>query len=129
MDRHLLPKILGFLIALPFLGSPNTSAQYSFEIQLDSTEFLTYPVRETGRDLKIQASSDRLMVFDYENFRLLFYKRDTLFDDLQPVKIVGEFALTQENRPFHPVANNRFSREFSGTLFRDTLWLSNYSFG
>ena len=128
MDHYLPLKTMGLLIAFLLPGAHHAVSQYSFEVRLDSSEFLTDPVSETGRDLKIQASKDRMVVFDYENFRLLFYMRDTLFDDSQIIKIVGEFALTQENKPFNPVSNNRLSAEFSGTIFRDTLWISNYSF-
>jgi len=129
MNQHSILKTISKIIVLFFLSWPAANSQHSFEIRVDSSEYLTDIPDETGRQLKFLASDDRLVLLDFENYRILFYQRDTSFEDNQILKIVGQHSLDQKNKPYDPDSNNRLSREFAGTIFRDTLWISNYSFG
>ncbi len=129
MNQQFSLKTISVIIVILFMGWPMAHGQHTFEVRVDSSEYLTDIPDETGRHLKFLASGDRLVVLDYENYRILFYQRDTSFEDNQILKIVGQHSLDQKNKPFNPDSHNRLSWEFAGTIFRDTLWISNYSFG
>jgi len=128
MNQHSILKTISKLIVLFFLSWPAANSQHTFEIRVDSSEYLTDISDETSRQLKFLASGDRLVLLDYENNRVLFYQRDTSFEDNQILKIIGQHSLVQD-QPYDPVHNNRLSGEFTGTIFMDTLWLTNYSYG
>jgi len=129
MNQHSILKTISIIAVFFFLAWPVADGQYTFEIRVDSSDYLTDILNETGRQLKFLASEDRLVLLDFENYRILFYERDTIFVDNQIIKIIGQHSLIQEHQPFDPVHYNRLSGEFAGTIFNDTLWISNYSFG
>lgn len=123
MNQRFYLRTITLVTILLCIGWPSAYSQHSFEIRVDSSEYLTDIPDETGRQLKFLASDDRLVVLDYENYRILFYQRDTTFEDNQIIKIVGQHSLVQKNQAFDPVHYNRLSREFTGTIFKDTLWV------
>jgi len=129
MNRNFIQKIIICLAVLLFLGGKTVYSQKVFEILVDNSESYTDICTHTGRYLKFLASDNRLIVLDYENYRILFYGRGTNFEDNQIIKIIGQLACVQEDQPFNPVNYNRLSWEFTGTIFNNTLWISNYSFG
>lgn len=104
-------------------------AQTEFEIVIDSSAYLTDIATETGRALKFVTTDERLVLFDFENFRILFYKKGEGFDDNEFLKIIGQHSRVQDAQPFDPDTYNRLSWEFGGTIFNNQLWVSNYSYG
>ena len=78
MCRIHLRKII---IILLFLSGQYVYSQQAFEVLVDSSEYYTEIPTETGRPLKFLASHNRLVVLDYENYRVLFYQRGETFDD------------------------------------------------
>ncbi len=104
-------------------------AQTQFEILIDSAAYRTDIATETGRALKIVTSEDRLIVFDFENFRILFYTKGEGFDDSEIQKVVGQHSRIQDGQAYDPSTYNRLSWEFGGTIFNNQLWVTNYSFG
>jgi len=73
MNHHLIQKTIGYCLVILFLGCQTAVGQHKFEIRVDSSEYLTDIPNETGRALKFLASNDKLVVLDYENYRILFY--------------------------------------------------------
>ncbi|KPL23530.1 MAG: hypothetical protein AMS23_06515 [Bacteroides sp. SM1_62] len=129
MNQHFFQKTISAITMLLIMGWSLANGQHTFEVRVDSSEYLTDIPTETGRHLKFLATVERLVVLDFENYRILFYEKDTSFEDNKILNIVGQHSIVQKYRPFDPVHYNRLSGEFAGTLFKDTLWISNYSFG
>jgi len=125
-------RSLFLIISLFVLGNSFIQpviAQSEFEVVIDSSAYLTDIATETGRALKFVTSEDRLILFDFENFRILFYKKGEGFEDNEFLKIVGQHSRIQNGQPFDPDTYNRLSAEFGGTIFNNQLWVTNYSYG
>ncbi|GEM_PF-2925804 len=129
MKRNFFPKKIIFISILLSLYVQTGFSQNTFEILVDSSEYYTDITTQTGWSLKFLATNNRLIVLDYNNYRILFYERGTNFEDNKIIKIVGEFARVQDGKPFDPVNYNRLSPEFTGTIYQDTLWITNYPYG
>lgn len=129
MISHFFLQTIRTTAILLFLGLPLANGQYTFEVQVDSSQFRTDITEDMGRALKFNKSGDRLALFDYENSRILFYQGDSIPGNLQLLNIVGQHSLVQKNKAFDPQENNRLGGEFTGTVFKDTLWVTDYSSG
>ena len=118
-----------FIIIFLFLWSAAIRAQQEFVIQAENSE--TYVDIESGlsRILRILDTNDRLIIIDYEAYRIFFYQKGTDFTDDQLLKVVGEYSRVQSDQPFDTLYHNRLSEEFTGTIFNDTLWITNYTYG
>ena len=120
-------RLMFFVIGFSFIHP--VFAQLEFEVVIDSSAYLTDISTETGRALKFVTSEERLVLFDFENYRILFYKKGEGFDDNEFLKIIGQHSRIQDGQPFDPDTYNRLSWEFGGTIFNNQLWVSNYSYG
>ena len=126
MKRNHAKQLLFFLLL--FIGQ-TVIGQQVYEVLVDSTKDYSDLTSGLGKPIKFIAYQNRLIVLDYDSYRILFYRRGTTFDDNKLLKIVGQHSRVQDNQPFHPVNYNRLSKEFTGTIFEGTLWITNYSYG
>ncbi len=129
MNQIILKTRRSYFMILFFLFTSIIFSQDVFEILVDSSEYRTDILTETGRNLKFIESGEKLIVLDYENYRILFFQKGTNFDDHQIIKIVGQHSRVQKDQPFDPLSYNRLSQNFRGTIFNDNLWITNYPYG
>jgi hypothetical protein len=129
MKQYYMRKAIFSLILVLVFSIQIVYTQEFYEVNVNDSENYTNISDKLGRDIKFLASDDKLIVLDYENFRILFYKKGTHFEDNQFLKIIGKHSCVQEDQSFDPVLYNRLSKEFTGIIFNDILWITNYTFG
>ena len=125
--RYLWYIILSSIIIL--LTTKNTFAQETFEILIDSSEYLVDFKSDLSRDIKILATDNRMIIVDYENVRILFYEKGTSLTDNQIITIIGSHSRVQNGLPYDQNNYNRLSAEFTADIYDNQVWVANYSYG